>query len=202
MAYVDILAVECADPVAKFADDLKFTITFQCKTKPQEDLEWRITWVGSAKSEDHDQVLDEVLVPPELGVNAFEFVVDGPDVSKIPGGDMLGVTVVMVQALYKGREFVRVGYYVTVEYEDEKLREDPPDVDRPDPALLQRNILHTEPRVTRYLIEWDDAGNTLPSAMPQSVPSAEVIPGMQSAGAGAEGGSSSSIAAMQPTATA
>lgn len=57
--------------------------------------------MGSAKSEDHDQVLDEVLVPPELGVNSFDFVVDGPDESKIPSGDMLGVTVVMVQALYK-----------------------------------------------------------------------------------------------------
>lgn len=119
-------------------------------------MEWRIVWVGSAKNEKHDQVLDEVLVPPELGVNKFEYVVGGPDPSKLPAGEILGVTVVMVQALYKGKEFLRIGYYVKIDYEDEKLREEPPEVDRPDPALLERNILHTEPRVTRYLIEWDD----------------------------------------------
>ena len=80
----------------------------------------------------------------------------------------------------QGKEFVRVGYYVTVEYQDEKLREEPPEMERPDPALLQRNILHTEPRVTRYLVEWDDL---LPAA---SVPTTEVLPGMQSVGTGAE----------------
>ena len=30
------------------------------------DLEWKVVWVGSAKSEKHDQVLDEVEVPPEV----------------------------------------------------------------------------------------------------------------------------------------
>ncbi len=81
---------------------------------------------------------------------------DSPDPALIPSGEFLGVTVVMVQALYKGKEFVRVGYYVKVEYADEKLREEPPEVDKPDVNLLERNILAPEPRVTRYLIEWDD----------------------------------------------
>jgi hypothetical protein len=44
MVYVDILAVECVDPVAKFTDELKFTITFQCKTKPQEGKCHLIDW--------------------------------------------------------------------------------------------------------------------------------------------------------------
>jgi histone chaperone ASF1 len=95
-------------------------------------------------------------VPPELGVCSFDLVVDSPDPAKIPNDEFLGVTVVMVQALYKGKEFVRVGYYVKVEYADEKLRDEPPAVERPDVELLQRNILANEPRVTRYLIEWDD----------------------------------------------
>ena len=42
--------------------------------------------------------------------------------SRIPASDVLGVTVIMVQAWYKNKEFLRVGYYVKVQYADEKLR--------------------------------------------------------------------------------
>lgn len=52
----------------------------------------------------------------------FDFAVDPPDVSRIPASDVLGVTVIMVQAWYKNKEFLRVGYYVKVQYADEKLR--------------------------------------------------------------------------------
>jgi len=106
------------------------------------------------------QIQKQVAVPPDVGVNTFEYVVDAPDHTKIPASDILGVTVVMVQALYKGKEFVRVGYYVKVDYADEKLREEPPEVECPDVALLERNILAAEPRVTRYLVEWDNAPTT------------------------------------------
>eukprot|EP00960_Hanusia_phi_P051313 760719-Hanusia_phi.AAC.5 len=146
MSYVDVVAVEVAEPRARLTDELKFSITFQCKIKPEQ---------GSAKNEVHDQILEEVDVPPELGLNSFDFVCDGPNPDKIPADEVLGVTVVMVQALYKGKEFLRVGYYVKVDYADEKLREEPPQVERPDPALLERLVLTDEPRVTRYLIEWD-----------------------------------------------
>jgi hypothetical protein len=39
----------------------------------QEDLVWKIVWVGSAKDDPKnpkfDQVLDEVDVPPDVGIN-------------------------------------------------------------------------------------------------------------------------------------
>ena len=36
------------------------------------DLEWKVTYVGCAESEEHDQVLEEVLVGPvPMGVNKF-----------------------------------------------------------------------------------------------------------------------------------
>jgi hypothetical protein len=56
-------------PTAKYTDEIKFTITFQCKMKPVEDLVWKIVWVSSAKDEGLDQVLDEVDVPPDVGIN-------------------------------------------------------------------------------------------------------------------------------------
>eukprot|EP00277_Geminigera_cryophila_P040676 CAMPEP_0173100684 /NCGR_PEP_ID=MMETSP1102-20130122/36360_1 /TAXON_ID=49646 /ORGANISM="Geminigera sp., Strain Caron Lab Isolate" /LENGTH=175 /DNA_ID=CAMNT_0013994193 /DNA_START=91 /DNA_END=618 /DNA_ORIENTATION=+ len=153
MSYVDVLALEVDEPTAKFNDEIKFTITFQCKMKPAEDLVWKIVWVSSAKDENLDQVLDEVDVPPDVGINKFDFVVDPPDTSKIPAGDVLGVTVIMVQAWYKEKEFLRVGYYVKVQYAE-------------------------EPRVTRYLIEWDDVLAAAPT------PEGPSSPGTAAAAAG------------------
>ena len=53
---------------------------------------------------------------------------DPPDATKIPGSDVVGVTVVLVTCSYKGQEFVRVGYYVNNAYSDPELQENPPEV--------------------------------------------------------------------------
>jgi len=40
----------------------------------QEDLVWKIVWVSSAKDENLDQVLDEVDVPPDVGINKVQHI--------------------------------------------------------------------------------------------------------------------------------
>lgn len=47
----------------------------------------------------------------------FRAQVDAPDVSLIPPNDLLGVTVVLLTCSYRGKEFIRVGYYVNNETE-------------------------------------------------------------------------------------
>ena len=42
----------------------QFEITFECIEDLPEDLEWKIIYVGSAESEEFDQVLDTVYVGP------------------------------------------------------------------------------------------------------------------------------------------
>lgn len=63
------------------------------------------------------------------------------------------MTVVLITCSYRGQEFVRVGYYVNNEYEEEQLKVEPP----PQPIIekLVRNILADKPRVTRFPIKWD-----------------------------------------------
>ncbi len=39
-----------------FEDKLQFEITFECLEDLPEDLEWKIIYVGSAESEEFDQV--------------------------------------------------------------------------------------------------------------------------------------------------
>lgn len=53
---------------------------------------------------------------------------------------------------YQGQEFVRVGYYVNNDYDDEQLRAEPPQkvlIDK-----VQRNILADKPRVTKFPINF------------------------------------------------
>lgn len=84
----------------------------------------------------------------------FVFQANSPDPSKIPVADAVGVTVVLLTCSYRGKEFVRVGYYVNNEYNDPELRENPPSVPQFD--KLQRNILATDPRITKFKINWGD----------------------------------------------
>ncbi|KAG2461310.1 ASF1A protein, partial [Polypterus senegalus] len=133
------------------------------------DLEWKIIYVGSAESEEYDQVLDSVLVGPvPAGRHMFVFQADAPNPGLIPDADAVGVTVVLITCTYRGQEFIRVGYYVNNEYTEPELRENPPV--KPDFAKLQRNILASNPRVTRFHINWDDnsekvddSENTIPN---------------------------------------
>ena len=50
------------------------------------------------------------------------------------------------------REFVRIGYYVRYDYTDPLLKENPPEAVKLD--LLERSILDSKPRVTKFSIPW------------------------------------------------
>jgi len=155
MAKVHVCNVVVLDNPSPFFNPFQFEITFECIEDLKEDLEWKIIYVGSAESEDYDQVLDTVYVGPvPEGRHMFVFQADPPDNTKIPVADAVGVTVVLLTCSYRSKEFIRVGYYVNNEYSDPELKENQPPI--PQFEKLQRNILATNPRVTRFKIEWDD----------------------------------------------
>jgi histone chaperone ASF1 len=155
MAKVHVQNVVVLDNPSNFSNPFQFEITFECIEDLQEDLEWKIIYVGSAESEAYDQVLDTVYVGPvPEGRHMFVFQADSPQASKIPVADAVGVTVVLLTCSYRGQEFIRVGYYVNNEYGDPELKENPPSVPQFDKLI--RNILATNPRVTRFKVDWDD----------------------------------------------
>ncbi|KAK3511838.1 hypothetical protein QTP70_025060 [Hemibagrus guttatus] len=165
MAKVQVLNVAVLDNPSPFGNPFQFEITFECMEDLPEDLEWKIIYVGSAESEEYDQTLDSVLVGPvPAGRHMFvfqaspqcfilSFVADAPNTGLIPESDAVGVTVVLITCTYRGQEFIRIGYYVNNEYTDAELRENPPL--KPDYSQLQRNILASNPRVTRFHINWE-----------------------------------------------
>jgi hypothetical protein len=77
-----------------------------------------------------------------------------PNPDLIPDNDALGVTILLLTVLYKGREFVRVGYYVNNEYSEEILVENPPL--KPIYEKIRKSVLAEKPRVTRFNIQWDE----------------------------------------------
>ncbi|OQD77452.1 hypothetical protein PENDEC_c002G04076 [Penicillium decumbens] len=171
MSVVSLLGVKVLNNPAHFTSSYQFEITFECLEQLQKDLEWKLTYVGSATSSEQDQELDSLLVGPiPVGVNKFIFEADAPDYKRIPDSEILGVTVILLTCSYDGREFVRVGYYVNNEYDSEELAADPPA--KPQIEHIQRNVLAEKPRVTRFAIKWDSE-ESAPAEYPPDQPEAD-----------------------------
>ncbi|CAH1976968.1 unnamed protein product [Acanthoscelides obtectus] len=155
MAKVQLCNITVMDNPSPFLNPFQFEITFECIEELKEDLEWKMIYVGSAESEEYDQVLESVFVGPiPEGKHMFVFQADPPNVSRIPENDAIGVTVVLLTCSYRNQEFIRVGYFINNEYSDPELRENlpsPPQFDK-----VMRNILASEPRVTRFKINWEE----------------------------------------------
>jgi len=153
---ITIQNIQVLNNPAKFTTPFKFQITFDCVSPGiEEELEWKLVYVGSADNESNDQELDSILVGPvRVGKNRFSFEAPCPDPSKIPSSDLLDVTVILLTCSYKEREFIRIGYYVHNEYEEELDQNNENMVVEPNKII--RNILADKPRVTRFNIVWDD----------------------------------------------
>jgi len=147
------------DNPAPFANPLQFEITFECLQELEDDLEWKVVYVGSAENSSNDQTLDEILVGPvPVGINKFILQADAPNHSYIPQQDILGVTVLLVTCSYREKEFVRVGYYVNNEYTEAFDEETGPPMPL-DMTKVTRTILADKPRVTRFPIKWGALGS-------------------------------------------
>jgi histone chaperone ASF1 len=168
MSIVSLLGINVLNNPARFTDPYEFEITFECLEPLKDDLEWKLTYVGSSRSLEHDQELDSILVGPvPVGVNKFLFTADPPSADLIPSNELVSVTVILLSCAYADREFVRVGYYVNNEYDSEELRENPPNKVQVEHVV--RNILAEKPRVTRFNIVWDnEEGEEFPPELPEA----------------------------------
>eukprot|EP01023_Acetabularia_acetabulum_P064850 TRINITY_DN8511_c0_g1_i10.p2 TRINITY_DN8511_c0_g1~~TRINITY_DN8511_c0_g1_i10.p2 ORF type:complete len:189 (-),score=20.35 TRINITY_DN8511_c0_g1_i10:32-547(-) len=154
MSAVNVTGIRVLENPAAFSDPLRFEIQYDCHQDLQDDLEWKILYIGSTESERYDQVLEDVCVGPVTsGTFKFQLEADAPDPNVIPQEELLGVTAILLMGLYKDKEFVRVGFIVNIEYNEEELQENPPET--PQFHKLVRNILVNNPRITRFAVEFD-----------------------------------------------
>ncbi|EOD12374.1 hypothetical protein EMIHUDRAFT_67088 [Emiliania huxleyi CCMP1516] len=167
-------------PAARFPADAaaracapQFEVSFECLAPLSEDIEWKLIYVGSAESDEHDQELDSILVGPmQARPRSLVPQADPPDPLKIPSHDLLGVTDnFFFVCRAPGVLFRRAGYYVNNEYDAPELNESPPEPPLHD--RLVRTILAEKPRVTRYQIDWQ-----MPPSLPPSLPNENVPPSL------------------------
>ena len=64
MSKVQINNVVVLNNPATFQSPFQFEITFDCMENLEDDLEWKLTYVGCAESSNHDQILDTIYVGP------------------------------------------------------------------------------------------------------------------------------------------
>jgi len=143
-------------------DGFQFKIRFECHENLAEDLDWKVIYVGSSLCNTMDQELDELSTGP-ITPGTHEFVLDvpGPEPTRIPSSEIVGVTVVLITCSYLDQEFVRVGYYINNEYKTLEMRENPPAV----PIISElRRVICDSPRVTRIAINWNENKMIVPTA--------------------------------------
>lgn len=124
------------------------------------DLEWKVIYVGNAEDSSCDQTLEEVMVGPvPVGINRFVLQANAPNPNMISNQDLIGVTVILITCSFMDHKFVQIGYYVNNEYSEPYEPENPPNP--VEISKLYRNILHDQPRVTRFAIDWTGGNNPL-----------------------------------------
>ena len=64
MAAINVTGIVVLDNPAPFANPFQFEVSFECLTPIPDDIEWKLVYVGSAESDEHDQELASILVGP------------------------------------------------------------------------------------------------------------------------------------------
>ncbi|UKK01800.1 chromatin assembly protein [Theileria orientalis] len=99
-------------------------------------------------------VLDAVCMGPvRRGILQFEFRVNPPNFARLRPDCILGMQAILITGSYCDQEFIRIGYYTNNTYDEDSLRENPPDVPILDKVI---RCIIDQPRVTRFPIKWDN----------------------------------------------
>merc|ERR1712228_795616 len=128
MSLVNVINVIVNQPKGAFNDGISFEIFFEALQPLQHSLTWRILYIGSASDPQFDQVIEEAEMDcKNPGQMKLELTGQPPAAGNLPMNDIVGVTAVLLTCSYKdSQEFLRVGYYVNVEYDTPEMNENPP----------------------------------------------------------------------------
>jgi histone chaperone ASF1 len=85
MRLVNVTNVIVENPESSFLSSIKLNITFECMREMPDSIDWKLIYIGSAKDEKYDQVLDEFEMGPlSPGVMQFNIEADPPKHHLIP----------------------------------------------------------------------------------------------------------------------
>ena len=154
MSSINVLNIKVLNAVSKFSDSFLFELTFECLSALKGELEWKVTYIGSAEDLKYDQELESVIISPlQVGTMKFELEAPSPNVKLIPQGDLIGITAILICGAYNNQEFFRCGYYLNIFYDNEEMTINPPEkiaINR-----IMKSVLAEKPRITKFIIDWD-----------------------------------------------
>ena len=169
MGYLNITNIEFKQGNGSIRESLLLEVKFDCLKDINNEICWRLIYVADPDEDKHDQILDEIFMDKlEYGVNNFDWEVSPPDYSKLSNPyDVFDTTILMVIVLIEGREFFRCSYLVTHEYDNEEMRDNPPD--QIDLDKLVRKIKTDNPVITIKEIAWEELKNHAGTNNPQLI---------------------------------
>merc|ERR1712113_296203 len=157
MSLISVKKVTIKNNPATFLEPLTLEVEFECIYDISEDLEWKLIYVGSSNKQKYDQELERFYVGPlNKGIYRFDFVADPPQANLIPRDELVGASVILLTCSYKYQEFIKIGYFVNVDFLDDTERDRYNNSNDyiPNLRLLDRHILSDQPRITKYNIDF------------------------------------------------
>jgi histone chaperone ASF1 len=139
---------------AYFTDRLQWRMRLECLEELPEPITVAFTWIGSAKSDEHDQLLGEFDIGPlTLEVNEVVLEHDAPQIGLIPADELFELTGLYITLSYRGERFLRVNYFAKVAFWDNEHMLNPPA--HLDLSYIGRNMLMDRPNVLTFPVDWD-----------------------------------------------
>ena len=147
------LEMQSANP-AFFTDRVQWRMRVEALEELPEPVTVAFYWVGSVKSCDHDQLLEEFDIGPlTVGINEVVLEHDAPQIGLIPADELFELTGLYIILSYRGQAFLRVGYWAKVAFWDNDHMINPPA--QLELGMIGRNVLMERPIVTTYPVDWD-----------------------------------------------
>lgn len=147
---IEILGIRTIKNPVSMKEKLQFQILFELKEVLQEKLHIKFVYVQSPINEKKDEELETYhIFGHQLGKFKITFQVTPPSIIGNTMSDLFGITVLLIQFIYKGFEFIRVGYYINNELKG-SIEKDSNSGFFFKVKNTERNILIKEPRVTRF----------------------------------------------------
>ncbi|KAL7719281.1 Anti-silencing protein [Entamoeba marina] len=160
----------------KMNEPYSFEIILDVREQLQEDIDIKVTYVGSSFDDEKDQILEDIAVGPlNTGMNKFSITTSPVDFQKLPDDEILGNTLILLGCFYKNKEFCRVGYFVNNEYEGIDPSIDVVTRQMLDYTKITRTL--SEPRITVFPCLWDAEEAPLQTKMEGDTNEQEILLG-------------------------
>jgi hypothetical protein len=154
MSYINITNLKFLNPTGKITEPFKLEVSFDSLKEIKKKVEFKFIYIVDS-DEEKDQILDKIeLEELNYGAMMFEWEVQKPDYSKLDDPFIIFDTnVVMVVALFDGKEFFRCSYLLRHQYL-EGFHEDE-EIDYVDWDNLERVVNIEKPIIKMSDIKWE-----------------------------------------------